>query len=169
MQQWARGEAAFFLFRLHLGEKVEGEVIVGVAEDGLLDEHHVAPRLLDFLAQAQDMLALLQPRKFFFKGGEGELIIFTFRPEMPPWMFGYLRVNGGMIAVNGTPSPTAPPHLAKNAVHGRVVGHYHIVLHVTLGRRQAELHQADLGVLDARGPARCLLRALEEAGGGCQG
>jgi hypothetical protein len=41
---------------VHLGQKVQGEVVVGVAQDGLLDEQHVAARLLDLLALAQDVL-----------------------------------------------------------------------------------------------------------------
>jgi len=44
---------------LYLGEEVETKVVVRVAEDRLLDEHHVAARLLNLLAEAENVLALL--------------------------------------------------------------------------------------------------------------
>ena len=77
---------------VHLGEEVEREFVVRVAQDALLDQDDVGAGLLDLLAQAEDVLALL--------------------PEQ--------------------------------AVHGSVVGHDDVVLHVGLGRGQAELDQSDL-------------------------
>ena len=44
---------------LSLGEVVEGEVGDGVAEDGLLDQQHVAPARLDLLDDGDDVVALL--------------------------------------------------------------------------------------------------------------
>eukprot|EP00962_Isochrysis_galbana_P000699 scaffold190_cov112-Isochrysis_galbana.AAC.2 len=44
---------------LHLGQEVEREVGDGVAQDGFLDQQHVAPGLLHLLAHVQDVLALL--------------------------------------------------------------------------------------------------------------
>mmetsp|Transcript_41360 Transcript_41360/g.113799 ORF Transcript_41360/g.113799 Transcript_41360/m.113799 type:complete len:399 (+) Transcript_41360:594-1790(+) len=44
---------------LHLGEEVEREFVHRVAQDRLLYEEHVAPRLGDLLAHVQDVLALL--------------------------------------------------------------------------------------------------------------
>ena len=95
---------------LYLGEEVETKVVVRVAEDRLLDEHHVAARLLNLLAEAENVLALLP----------------------------------------------------QDAVHGRVVRYHHVVLHVRLGRREAELNEADLGVLDARGSPCGLLGTFVE-------
>ncbi|GIX66170.1 plexin-A4 isoform X1, putative [Babesia caballi] len=46
------------------------------------------------------------------------------------------------------------PLLAHDAVNRLVVLHHHRVLHVGLGRREAELDQADLGVGYTRRPAR---------------
>mmetsp|Transcript_30154 Transcript_30154/g.88179 ORF Transcript_30154/g.88179 Transcript_30154/m.88179 type:complete len:417 (+) Transcript_30154:3697-4947(+) len=43
----------------HLGQEVEAELVVGVAEDGLLDENDVGAGLLDLLALAEDVLALV--------------------------------------------------------------------------------------------------------------
>lgn len=63
---------------------MQTQVVVGVAQDGLLDEKHVAASLLDLLAQIEDVLALL----------------------------------------------------TKNAIHGSVVWHHHIVLHVALNTAQ---------------------------------
>ena len=44
---------------LELGQKVQRELVDGVAQDGLLDQQDVAARLLDLLGQLQDVLALL--------------------------------------------------------------------------------------------------------------
>mmetsp|Transcript_33852 Transcript_33852/g.74291 ORF Transcript_33852/g.74291 Transcript_33852/m.74291 type:complete len:275 (+) Transcript_33852:605-1429(+) len=44
---------------LHLGQKVERELVHRVAQDGLLDEDDVCAALLDLLAQVEDVLALL--------------------------------------------------------------------------------------------------------------
>mmetsp|Transcript_38276 Transcript_38276/g.94791 ORF Transcript_38276/g.94791 Transcript_38276/m.94791 type:complete len:468 (-) Transcript_38276:358-1761(-) len=52
--------------------------------------------------------------------------------------------------------------LLEDAVHLRVVRHHHALLDVRLGRREAELDQADLGVDDARRTARNLDRLLRE-------
>mmetsp|Transcript_644 Transcript_644/g.1633 ORF Transcript_644/g.1633 Transcript_644/m.1633 type:complete len:457 (+) Transcript_644:97-1467(+) len=50
----------------------------------------------------------------------------------------------------------------QDAVHRRVIAHHHIVLHITLGRRQTKLDETNLGVLDVGRAARRLLRPLIE-------
>jgi len=64
----------------NLGEEVQAQVVVSVAQDGLLNQEHVAAGFLDLLADAQDVL----------------------------------------------------PLFPQDAIHGRVVGHHHVVLHVAL-------------------------------------
>jgi hypothetical protein len=50
----------------------------------------------------------------------------------------------------------ALPLFLKDAVNLRVVLHHHAILHVGLGRRQAELDQADLAAVDHLRPrAQC--------------
>mmetsp|Transcript_10330 Transcript_10330/g.25325 ORF Transcript_10330/g.25325 Transcript_10330/m.25325 type:complete len:346 (-) Transcript_10330:113-1150(-) len=92
---------------LSLGEVVEGEVGDGVAKDALLDEQHVAAARLDFLDEADDVVALL----------------------------------------------------LEDAIHLLVVADDDVVLHVGLGRADAELNERDLGVRHLGGPPRRLAAA----------
>ena len=94
----------------HLGQKVQAELVVGIPQDALLDEDDVGAGLLDLLALAEDVLALV----------------------------------------------------AEDAVHGGVVGNDDVVVHVGLGRREAELDQGNLGLADLGGPPGALGAALGE-------
>ena len=44
---------------VQLGQEVQREVVVGVTQDGLLDQQHVTTPLLDLLALVEDVLPLL--------------------------------------------------------------------------------------------------------------
>ena len=54
------------------------------------------------------------------------------------------------------------PLLLEDAIHLAVVGDDDVLLDVRLGRREAELDEADLGVGHLAGPARRVARALGE-------
>mmetsp|Transcript_24755 Transcript_24755/g.44620 ORF Transcript_24755/g.44620 Transcript_24755/m.44620 type:complete len:537 (+) Transcript_24755:83-1693(+) len=52
--------------------------------------------------------------------------------------------------------------VAQDTIHGGVVAHDDVVVHVSLGSGKAELNQSNLGILDLTGPTRRLGGALVE-------
>mmetsp|Transcript_22466 Transcript_22466/g.48380 ORF Transcript_22466/g.48380 Transcript_22466/m.48380 type:complete len:217 (-) Transcript_22466:500-1150(-) len=94
----------------HLGQEVQAQLVVRVAEDALLDEDYVGAALFYLFAHVEDVL----------------------------------------------------PLVAQDAIHGGVVAHDDVVVHVRFRSREAELDQGDLGIIDLTRSSRRLGRSLVE-------